>query len=279
MTMATPSSLSSAARFERAFAARAAEGRRALVTYLCVGDPDEAESVELAVACAEAGADVLELGAPFSDPSADGPAIARASERALAKGGGLEATLRVARAVRARTEVPIVLFGYYNPLFVRGEAQAVAAAAAAGVDALLVVDLPVDEADGLRAAAAGVGIGVVPLVAPTSTEARLARIAEAAERYPVPFVYYVSMTGVTGGASAESVLEEAGARAEAVRAVTGRPTVVGFGIDNAARARAASRADGVVVGSAIVRRIEEGESPTVRLEAVRELVRELRSAI
>ena len=154
-----------------------------------------------------------------------------------------------------------------------------AAAAAAGVDALLVVDLPVDEAEGLRAAAARDGLGVVPLVAPTTTAARLERIAAAARDYPVPFVYYVSMTGVTGGASAESVLEEAGRRAEAVRAATGRPTVVGFGIDNAARARAAAGADGVVVGSAIVRRIEEGESTTARAEAVRALVRDLRGAI
>lgn len=268
------------ARFEQAFARRHAEGKKALVTYLCVGDPDERESVDLALACVAAGADILELGSPFSDPSADGPAIARASERAIAKGGGLDATLRVARAVRERSDVPIVLFGYYNPLFVRGEVAVVQAAAAHGVDALLVVDLPVDEAQGLRTAAAVHGVGVVPLVAPTTTDARLRAIAEAAASFPVPFVYYVSMTGVTGGASAESVLADAGARAGAVRDATGRPTVIGFGIDNAARARvAAARADGVVVGSAIVRRIEEGTTPEARAESVRTLVGELRAAI
>ncbi len=267
-------------RFAKVFEDRRAEGKKALVTYLCVGDPDERESIDLALACVEAGADVLELGSPFSDPSADGPAIARASERALAKGGGLAATLRVAKAVRARTDVPIVLFGYYNPLFVRGEDAVVKAAAESGVDAFLVVDLPVDEAAGLRTAAAAYDVGVVPLVAPTTTEPRLRAIAEAAGRFPVPFVYYVSMTGVTGSASAESVLAEAGARAGSVHAATGRPTVVGFGIDTPERARAAaSQADGVVVGSAIVRRIEEGTTPAARLDSVRALVRELRGAV
>jgi tryptophan synthase alpha chain len=268
-------------RIEDAFARRAAEGKKALVTYLCVGDPDEAQSIELAVACAQGGADVLELGCPFSDPAADGPAIARASQRALARGGGLDETLRVARAVRERApDVAIVLFGYYNPLFVRGEDAAIAAVAAAGIDALLVVDLPIDESAPLRRAAAARGVGVVPLVAPTSSDARVAKIAEVAKTYPVPFVYYVSMTGVTGGAGAHDVLGEAGARAASVHAATGRPTVVGFGIDSAERARiAAAKADGVVVGSAIVRRIEEGEDPGARVAAVSALVRDLRAAV
>lgn len=267
-------------RLDDAFTRRAAEGRKTLVTYLCVGDPSEDESVELALACADAGADVLELGCPFSDPTADGPAIARASQRALSRGGGLDATLRVARAVRSRSAVPIVLFGYYNPLFVRGEPRAVRLAAEAGIDAVLVVDLPVDAAEGLRIAAKDHGFGVVPLVAPTTRDDRVARIKDAAERFPVPFVYYVSTTGVTGGASAESVLEAAGAQAARVRGVTGRPTVVGFGIDSGARAKiAAKEADGVVVGSAIVARIENGATPAERIASVRALVRELRDAV
>ena len=253
---------------------------KVLVTYLCCGDPDEAESVELAVACAEAGADILELGMPFSDPTADGPAIARASQRALGKGGGLDATLRVARAVRDRCDAPIVLFGYYNPLFVRGEEKVVTLADGAGVDAFLVVDLPVDESTSLRTLAAARGLGVIPLVAPTSTPGRILAIAEAARRFPVPFVYYVSMMGVTGGAGLTSVLAEAGTQAARVRGVTGRPTVVGFGIDSAVAARAAaSEADGIVVGSAIVRRIEESTSPAARIAAVRAIVKELRSAV
>lgn len=261
-------------------AASADTRTRALITYLCCGDPGEAESVDLAVACVEEGADILELGMPFSDPTADGPAIARASQRALAKGGGLDATLRVARAVRARCDAPIVLFGYYNPLFVRGEAEAVALAADAGVDAFLIVDLPIEESISLRTLAAARGLGVIPLVAPTSTPERISKIAELAKRFPVPFVYYVSMMGVTGGAGITSVLVEASAQAARVRDVTGRPTVVGFGIDSAGAARAAgAKADGIVVGSAIVRRIEEGTSPAARIAAVREIVKLLREAL
>ena len=253
--------------------------RKALVTYLCCGDPDETESIDLAVACAEEGADVLELGMPFSDPTADGPAIARASKRALAKGGGFEATLRVARGVRARSDVPIVLFGYYNPLFVRGEERVVALAADAGVDGFLVVDLPIDESTSLRTLAAKRDVGVVPLVAPTSTADRIVKIAEVAKRFPVPFVYYVSMMGVTGGAGVTSVLAEASTQAARVRHLTGRPTVVGFGIDSGAAAATAGKdADGVVVGSAIVRKIEEGTSPEARVAAVRAIVQELRAA-
>jgi tryptophan synthase alpha chain len=267
-------------RFDEAFARRAREGRKVLVTYLCVGDPSEEESVELALACAESGADVLELGCPFSDPTADGPAIARAGQRALARGGGLASTLRVARAVRARSDVPLVLFGYYNPLFVRSEEVAVRDAADAGIDALLVVDLPLDESEGLRTATAARGLGVVPLVAPTTRPDRVKRIGEIAAQSNVPFVYYVSMTGVTGGSSGEDVLAEAGAAAGRVRQATGRPTVVGFGIDSPERARAAAKsADGVVVGSAIVRRIEDGATAAARRDAVRELVRSLRAAV
>ncbi len=260
---------------------RAVEGHpKALVTYLCCGDPDEIGSVDLAVACAEEGADILELGMPFSDPTADGPAIARASERALAKGGGLDATLRVARAVRARCATPIVLFGYYNPLFVRGEESVVAMAADAGVDAFLVVDLPIDESLPLREFAFKRGLGVVPLVAPTSRPARVTLIKEVAKTFPIPFVYYVSMMGVTGGAGSVAVLAEAGRQAAEVRSVTGLPTVVGFGIDSPEAAKIAGvGADGVVVGSAIVRKIEANSDADVTLAAVRQLVRGLRGAL
>lgn len=260
-------------RIEDVFAKRAAEGKKALITYLCVGDPDAERSIELALACAEEGADVIELGCPFSDPSADGVDIARASMRALARGGGLEETLRVAKAIRERSPVPLVLFGYYNPLFVRGEADAARAVAQAGIDALLVVDLPVDESTPLRDAAAARDVGVIPLVAPTTKLDRIEKIAEMAARYPIPFVYYVSMTGVTGGAGASEVLGKAGEEAKRVRELTKRPTVVGFGIDSAERAKIAAKdADGIVVGSELVRRIERGAG-------FRELVRELRAAV
>jgi tryptophan synthase alpha chain len=267
-------------RIDDVFARRAAENKKALVAYLCVGDPDGDSSIELALACAEEGADILELGCPFSDPSADGVAIARASQRALERGGGLVETLRVARAIRDRSDVPIVLFGYYNPLFVRGEEEAARAVAEAGIDALLVVDLPIDESMPLRQAAGARGIGLVPLVAPTTTDTRVARIGAVAESHPIPFVYYVSVTGVTGGASAVDLLANAGEAAGRVRAATKRPTVVGFGIDSAERAKvAAKNADGVVVGSEIVRRIERGTTNAERVASVRELVRELRAAV
>lgn len=267
-------------RIEDAFARRKEEGKKALVTYLCVGDPDRDASIELALACAEEGADILELGCPFSDPSADGVAIARASQRALARGGGLDETLAVAKAVRARSDVPIVLFGYFNPLFVRGEDQAARQVADAGIDAMLVVDLPVEESMPLRRAAANRGVGLVPLVTPTTTTSRIASLRDLARSYPVPFVYYVSMTGVTGGAGASDVLAKAGAEAGKVRETTGVPTVVGFGIDSGERAKLAGQdADGVVVGSELVRRVERGAIQLDRVSAVRDLVRELRAAV
>ncbi|MCA9589519.1 MAG: tryptophan synthase subunit alpha [Myxococcales bacterium] len=253
--------------------------RKRLVTYLCVGDPDVDESVELALACVDAGADVLELGCPFSDPTADGDTIARASQRAIAAGGGLTATLRACEAIRKRTEAPVVLFGYYNPIFVRGEAAFAASAASAGADASLVVDLPVSAAADYRRAATGAGIGVIPLVAPTSTDEHVRAIAEHAASSP--FVYYVAVAGVTGGSSALASLDSAADAAVSVRERSGRPTVVGFGIDSGERAaRVAARgADGVVVGSAIVRAIEEGKTSDARRRGVTALVGSLRDAL
>jgi tryptophan synthase alpha chain len=252
---------------------------KVLVAYLCVGDPNVDESVELARACVRAGADVIELGVPFSDPTADGPAIARASQRAITAGGGLAATLRAARALRAaEPQVGIVLFGYYNPLFVRGEARAAKEAAEAGVDALLVVDLPIEESGALRHAAAAHGVGFVPLLAPTSRADRIAAVREAAAEAPVPFVYYVSVTGVTGTNATDA--GKAGARAAELRAEVGLPVVVGFGIDSREKARgAALGADGAVAGTALVRAIEDGPTPTARVEAVEKLVRELRAGV
>jgi tryptophan synthase alpha chain len=251
---------------------------KVLIAYLCIGDPNLEESVELARACVRAGADVLELGVPFSDPTADGPVIARASQRAIAHGGGLEATLRAARILRAaEPEVGIVLFGYYNPIFVRGDVRLAREAAEAGVDALLVVDLPIEEGDALREAARGHGVGMIPLLAPTSSGERVAAVRKAAARGGMPFVYYVSVTGVTGAAVDA---QEAGDRAAGLRAELGLPVVVGFGIDSRAKARAAaSRSDGAVVGTALVRAIEDGKTPSERRAAVEALVRELRAGV
>jgi tryptophan synthase alpha chain len=252
-------------------------GRKVLVAYLCVGDPSVEESVDLARACVRAGADVLELGVPFSDPTADGPAIAAASQRAIQRGGGLSGTLRAARAIRQTDpDVGIVLFGYYNPIVVRGEERAIGEAADAGVDALLVVDLPVEDGAPLRAAARARGLGTIPLLAPTSQADRILATRKVAAEDPVPFVYYVSVTGVTGTAALQAT--EAGSRAGDLRAEVGRPVVVGFGIDSREKARdAARRADGVVVGTALVRAIEQGKNAAERMSAAERLVRELRT--
>jgi tryptophan synthase alpha chain len=261
-------------RLERALARK-----NALIAYLCVGDPSVEESVELARACVRAGADVIELGVPFSDPTADGPAIARASQRAIARGGSLKATLDAAHSLRAaEPDVGIVLFGYYNPIFVWGEERAAARAAEAGVDALLVVDLPVEESGSLVAVARAHGVGWIPLLAPTSSAARIAAVRKASAEGGIPFVYYVSVTGVTGSLATDA--SEAGERAATLRDQLGLPIVVGFGIDSRDKARAAAaKADGVVVGTALVRRIEEGPTPEARRQAVETLVRELRAGV
>ena len=244
-----------------------------LVAYLTAGDPSPEVTVEVMVAADRAGADVIELGVPFSDPSADGPAIQRAMQRALAAGTGLERTLAIAKAARAAgVSAPIVLFGYLNPIVVRGVDRTLATAAAAGVDALLVVDLPVDEMGDLAPAARHNGLELVPLVAPTSTAERMARVAalEAA------FVYYISIAGVTGAALAGR--DGLAARIAAVKQAVRRPVAVGFGIATPEDARRiAADADAVVVGTAIVKAIEQ--SPGREVEAVATLVSALKRAI
>jgi len=266
-------------RLDALFARAASKKKKVLVAYLCVGDPSVEESLEIARAAVRAGADALELGVPFSDPTADGPAIARASQRAIAAGGGFDATARVARALRADfPDVPIVLFGYYNPIWVRGEARAVAEAADAGADAFLVVDLPLEEAAPLRDLAAARGLSVVPLLAPTSSRDRVAGVRAAAGKHPLGFVYYVSVTGVTGTAALQA--SEAASRASALRAELGLPVVVGFGIDSREKARAAAAdVDGVVVGTALVREIEESASREERARRAAALVAELRAGL
>jgi tryptophan synthase alpha chain len=253
--------------------------RKALVAYLCVGDPSVEETTELARVCVRAGADAVELGVPFSDPTADGPAIARASQRAIANGGGLAAALRVAGGFRAaEPDAGLVLFGYYNPLFVRDEKRAVLEAAAAGVDALLVVDLPAQESGPLRLAASACGLGIIPLLAPTSSADRIATTARFCADGSTPFVYYVSVTGVTGSTALNA--SEAGARAGQLQKQLGRPVVVGFGIDSRQKAReAGAEAAGVVVGTALVSAIERGHTKEARRNNVSHLVEELRAGL
>jgi tryptophan synthase alpha chain len=249
------------------------EGRSALVIYLCAGDPHLGLTPDLVLAAAEAGADIIELGVPFSDPTADGLSIQRASERALRGGTTLAGVLEAVREIRKRSDVPLVQFGYYNPILRYGEARLARDAAEAGVDGLLVVDLPPEEAASLREPAIASGLDFIPLVAPTSDDHRLALASEAA----TSFVYSVSMTGVTGSAGVD--LAEAGARAAELGKKLGRPIALGFGIKTPDDVRAvAGKAEGIVVGSAVVNVIAAASSDAEAVENVKALVSSLSAA-
>ena len=267
--------MTAANRLRRRWADLRSAGRRGLVVYLTQGDPSPDASIEVALRAAEAGADVIELGVPFSDPNADGPVIQAAMHRALERGGGLDSALAGVASLRRRgCDVPIVLFGYYNPIFVRGVDRFADQAAEAGVDAVLTVDLPVDEADELRQPLLARGVDVVPLVAPTTGPDRLAALG----RLDPPFVYYISMTGITGAAFRGAA---GGAeRLKAVREASGAPVAVGFGIKTPDDARkVAALADGVVVGTAVVQRVADAASGKAAADAVGAFVADLRAAL
>jgi len=260
-------------RIQQAFERASHEKRAALVIYLCAGDPDLATTVRLVCAAADAGADVIELGMPFSDPTADGPTIQKASERALQKGTTVSGALEVVREVRKTHQVPVLLFGYYNPVLSYGELKLANDAADAGADGFLVVDLPPEEAGPLREAAIARGMDLVPLIAPTSHEERV-RLAAATA---TSFVYYVSMTGVTGAVGTD--LQAASVRAGELAARIGKPIALGFGVSTPEDVRVvAKHAGGVVVGSAVVRAIESAASPDAAVAAVSTLVASLAAA-
>ena len=251
-------------------------GKTVLVVYLTVGDPSVDDTLACARAALDAGADVLELGVPFSDPTADGPVIAAASHRAIAGGGSLRAALGLAKRLKADSDAPLVLFSYYNPIVAFGEEDLPRAAVEAGVDALLAVDLPPEEGDGLRRQAQACDLAIVPLVTPTTGTEREARVLAGARG----FVYYVSVTGVTGGRTLEA-LERAGRAAAALRQRAKLPVAVGFGIDSPEKARAVAKqgVDAVVVGPAVVRAIAAEADRAARVEAVRKLVGALRAGL
>lgn len=245
MTMAT-------SRISDRLRAARAEGWPGFVAFLTAGDPSPEATVEAAVALEHAGVDVLELGVPFSDPIADGPVIQRASERALRRGVTLSTTLDLVRAIRARTTLPVVLFTYLNPLLRLGLVRAAEDARAAGVDGVLVTDLPPEEAGEWREAARAVSLDTIFLAAPTSPRERLRAVAAASSG----FVYAVSRTGVTG--ERHDLSDDAGPLVTALRAETDEPIALGFGLSTRAQVDAAARlADAVVVGSALVRFLEE----------------------
>lgn len=234
------------------FAALKGRGEKALVTFVTAGDPDLATTEQVVLELERAGADLIELGVPFSDPMADGPTIQLSSERALAAGTNLPGILDTVARLRERTQIPIVLMGYFNPIFAYGAERFAFDAAQAGVDALLVVDLPPEEAAELKGAADGCGLDLIFLLTPTSDSSRVESVA----RQGSGFIYYVSVTGVTGARSA--VADTLAARVTEVREAISLPLVVGFGISTPEQAaQVAQAADGVVVGSALVKYFEK----------------------
>jgi tryptophan synthase alpha chain len=231
---------------------RFGDGRKAFIAFVTAGDPSLERTVDIALELERGGVDVLELGVPFSDPLADGPVIQRASERALRGGTTLTGVLDCARRIRERSALPIVLFSYLNPLLRYGFERLARAARAAGVDGVLVTDLPPEEGDEWLAIARAADHDTIFLASPTSPDERLARIADASRG----FVYAISRTGVTG--EREALSSDAKPLLDRLRALTREPLALGFGISTADQVRAAAAvAEGVVVGSAIVRFVEE----------------------
>ncbi len=245
------------ARIAAAFARAAKARRAAFIPYITAGDPSLERTLELALALEGAGADILELGVPFSDPIADGPTNQRAAERALARGTSLADVLALVRRLRYRCELPVVLFTYYNPVHAYSLPRFAVDAAAAGVDGVLFTDVPVEEARPAAEALRRVGLDLVLLVAPTSTRERIKAIAKLGSG----FIYVVARTGVTGART--SLAEALEAQVRLVRKLTRTKVAVGFGISTPEQVqRVARMADGVVVGSAIVDRIAAlGDTP------------------
>lgn len=261
-------------RISTTFAALQRAGRKALIPYITAGDPDPAVTVAVMHAMVRAGANIVELGVPFSDPMADGPVIQRAGERALAKGVTLVRVLQMVREFRGRdTSTPVVLMGYANPIEAIGRDRFVQEAAQAGVDGVIVVDLPPEEGAPLAAQLKAAGIDLIFLLAPTTTASRMDEIVKLASGY----LYYVSLTGVTGAAH----LDTAGVVAQlaVVRRHTKLPIGVGFGIRDGATARAISEvADAVIIGSRLIQEIEAA-TPDTAAERVGAFLQGVREAM
>jgi tryptophan synthase alpha chain len=268
-----PATEKRAGRIERKFRALADASELGLIAYITAGDPSLEASAKIVAAAAEAGADIIEIGVPFSDPVADGPVIQRASERALRSGTTLAGVLELVRNLRTRTDVPLVLFSYFNPLLQMGLEKFAEAAASAGADGVLATDLTPEEAGEYRTALHGQGLDTVFLAAPTSTDERLARIAEAS----TGFLYLVSRTGVTG--AREALPEGLPSLARRVRKFTTLPIAVGFGISAPSHVSVLGGiADAAVVGSALMAEVEKAASPDAAATAVAALVRALKNA-
>ena len=261
-------------RIDSMFEVCRSEGRSALIMYVCAGDPDLGTTGELIRAISRAGADLIEVGVPFSDPMADGPTIQAASERALASGTTLPGILEMVSTLRSELDIPMVLFSYYNVLFNYGIETTAARAADAGLDGMLIVDVPFEEMEEVRPALNTHGLHLISLIAPTTDADRASRILVDAQG----FVYCITVTGVTG--AREALPEELGRQLESVRSVSPVPVAAGFGISSPSMARAtAMHADAVVVGSALVNRLASGETPGKGVADCEAFVRELAEAL
>ena len=254
-------------RIDKKFAALRAENKKAFVAYVMAGDPDYDTSLEIVKGLPGAGVDIIELGMPFTDPMADGPTIQLAGQRALAAGQTLQKTLDMAAEFRKGDDTtPIVMMGYYNPIYSRGVDRFLSDAKAAGIDGLIVVDLPPEEDEELCIPAQKAGLNFIRLATPTTDDKRLPKVLTNTSG----FVYYVSITGITGAAAAEAA--DVGPEVARIKAQTDLPVIVGFGIRTPETSQAiASVADGAVVGSAIVGMIGDGKKPTEVLKFVKGL--------
>jgi len=267
------------ARIESAFESVKAQGRAALVTFIMAGDPNFENSLRVLKGLPEAGADIIELGMPFADPMADGPTIEAAGHRAMKAGGNMKRTLEMVRAFRKdNTDTPLILMGYANPLYAYGLEDFAKDASHAGVDGLIIVDLPPEEDHDLQAAIQGVGqghdISIIRLVTPTTDEKRLPKLLEGASG----FLYYVSIAGVTGAAKANQ--EAIAPHIKWLKSHTDLPVAIGFGIKTPNDAQdMSSFADGVVVGSAIVEKMAELKGKDADIEPVLNHVRALSAAL
>ena len=259
-------------RLSSTFQRLSGRGEKALIAYLMAGDPSLDDTETYVLRLAEAGADVIELGVPFSDPIADGPVIQQAAERALRAGTSLKKILATVRSLRTKTQVPLVLMAYYNSIFRYEEAAFCRDAVAAGVDGLIVPDMPTDEAGTIHPLAEAAGLDVIFLLAPTSTGKRQASVA----RLSYGFIYYVSLTGITGAKLTDKADVEKKVRE--IRRYTKTPVAVGFGIATPDDVRQVTRiADGVIVGSALVKIIAEGNHAAVT-DRLASFTRSLKSA-
>ncbi|HKC96470.1 MAG TPA: tryptophan synthase subunit alpha [Methylomirabilota bacterium] len=261
-------------RLDATFARLRARGERALVPYFTAGDPSLADTRRLVVEAARRGADLIELGVPFSDPLADGPVIQRAGARALAAGASVPRVLETVAALRAEVDVPLVLMTYYNPVLAFGLKAFARTAVDAGADGTIVVDMPPEESEPLAGEAAAAGLDLVYMLAPTSTPPRVRLIAGKSRG----FIYVVSLTGVTG--ERQELPADMAAQIGAIRRVTAMPVCVGFGISTPAQVAAVGRvADGAAVGSAIVRLVEARAGSASLVDDVGKFIAELKAPL